>query len=82
MYEGDWRDNKPNGNGRFVRFNGDYYQGQFANGMPHGKGVAKEGRNGIKYEGDWDAGTKTGNGKETCPDGSYYEGKSINAIKI
>jgi hypothetical protein len=43
MYLGDWKENKPHGRGRYVRFNGDYYQGEFSNGMPHGKGVAKEG---------------------------------------
>lgn len=25
VYKGDWKNNKPNGLGRFVRFNGDYY---------------------------------------------------------
>lgn len=75
MYKGDWKNNKPDGVGRFVRYNGDYYQGEFSNGMPHGKGMSKEGGSGITYEGTWDYGVKNGPGIEKCPDGSNYKGK-------
>ena len=75
MYRGDWLNDKPHGNGRYIRSNGDYYQGGFKNAMPHGLGVSREGKSGIIYDGDYVDGTKIGNVKATYPDGGYYIGK-------
>ena len=38
-YEGDWINNKPEGNGKYILENGEYYIGQYKNGFFHGKGT-------------------------------------------
>ena len=36
-YEGEWRQNKANGTGKFWHADGDVYEGQFAQGMRSGR---------------------------------------------
>ena len=38
-YDGQWKDDYPNGKGIFVYSNGDMYTGSFINGVAHGEGV-------------------------------------------
>ena len=38
MFEGYWKDNKPNYYGRFVHKDGEMYQGEWQNDKPHGVG--------------------------------------------
>ena len=38
-YEGDFINNKYEGNGKYIHENGNYYIGEFKNGLRHGKGI-------------------------------------------
>ena len=53
MYEGDYINDKKEGNGKYIWENGEYYIGQFKNGLSHGKGTMYYSNGKIKYEGDW-----------------------------
>lgn len=52
VYEGYWKDNKPDGKGRMVSSKGDIYDGQWLNGMASGQGKFTH-RDGTVYEGFW-----------------------------
>ena len=53
MYDGDWINNKREGNGKYIFENGEYYIGQYKNGLRNGKGTMYYSNGNIKYEGDW-----------------------------
>ncbi|KAF1331424.1 Tkl protein kinase, partial [Globisporangium splendens] len=59
--------------------NGDTYDGEFANGMRHGKGVFTERATGNVYDGEWVFNTRQGNGiltsgmKDFIYDGAWHE---------
>ena len=38
QYEGDWINNKREGNGKYIWEDGEYYIGQWKNGLRNGKG--------------------------------------------
>jgi hypothetical protein len=46
MYSGDWLGGLPHGNGKYLC--GDYYEGQFCNGMKYGGGEETF-KNGDRY---------------------------------
>ena len=52
-YEGDWINDKKEGNGKYIWEDGNYYIGQFKNGLRNGKGTEYYSNGNIKYEGDW-----------------------------
>ena len=52
-YDGDWINDKYEGNGKYIWENGEYYIGQWKNGLSHGKGIEYYSNGKIKYEGDW-----------------------------
>ena len=54
--------------------NGEYYKGDFINGMFHGKGVYVW-ANGERYEGDFFFNRRTGKGVYFWPSGERYEGE-------
>jgi hypothetical protein len=60
--------------------NGSKFQGQFLNGLFHGKGVYNW-ANKKTYDGNWINGKMNGKGKFTYQDGSYYEGEFVNGKK-
>ena len=66
--------------GTFQWSNGSKFQGQFLNGVFHGKGVYNWANN-KTYNGNWANGKMNGKGKFTYPDGSYYEGEFVNGKK-
>ena len=37
-YEGEWVNDKPEGYGKFIYSDGEYYIGEWKNGLRHGKG--------------------------------------------
>jgi hypothetical protein len=80
VYEGETRNGKPHGKGKYTYANGDIYEGDFAynkyshEGEPHGKGKMTF-TNGDIYEGDFFDSRITGKGKYTYTDGSFYEGE-------
>ena len=49
FYEGDWINDKKEGNGKVVTAEGDTYEGEFKNGKKHGKIVFRS-KNGVKKE--------------------------------
>ena len=54
------------------------YDGEFSNGLPHGKGklyfVNKTRKDHFEYEGDWFTGLRHGFGNQTWNDGTKYHG--------
>ena len=59
------KDNK--GQSAYTFSNGDTYDGEWKDGMIHGKGVYKRAATGAVYDGDWVEGKRTGQGKYTDP---------------
>lgn len=57
--------------------NGDRYEGDFINGMYHGKGVFIW-ANGERYEGDFFLNKRTGRGIYLWPSGESYEGDFVD----
>ena len=72
MYDGDWINNKYEGNGKKIYENGVYYIGQFKNGVKYGKGKEYYSHGNIKYEGDFINDKFEGNGKYIYENGEYY----------
>ena len=64
MYEGDWVNNKAEGNGKYIWENGEYYIGQEKNGLKEGKGTMYYSNGNIKYDGDSINDKYEGNGKD------------------
>ena len=60
--------------------NGSKYQGQFLNGLFHGKGVYSW-SNKKMYDGNWLNGKMNGKGKFIYQDGSIYEGEFVDGKK-
>lgn len=73
-YEGEVRDNKLTGNGKFIFPTKAIYTGQVLNGLRHGYGVFTS-PNGIIYEGEWFKGLKHGKGKQTINNDMIYDGE-------
>ena len=72
IYEGEWLNNKANGEGKFIH-KGIIYEGQWKNDKQNGHGK-ESWKNGSYYEGDFVNGKKEGKGKFVWADGSSYEG--------
>ena len=51
-YEGMWRNDKANGQGKLVHADGDIYEGQWVNDKAEGTGTYSH-ANGAYYEGQW-----------------------------
>ena len=52
IYDGDFVNDKYEGNGKLIFENGEYYFGQWLNGLQHGKGKEYYKNGNIKYDGD------------------------------
>ncbi|CAD7956022.1 unnamed protein product [Amoebophrya sp. A120] len=75
VYEGEWLDGKPHGQGVLLEKDGiTRYAGQFFEGKKHGEGK-QVWAYGNEYTGQWRFGKTNGQGKETYPDGSRYNGE-------
>jgi radial spoke head protein 1 len=68
-------DGKRHGFGRAILPNRDQYEGDYRNGLRHGRGCYIFKKNGARYEGEWKKGLKHGHGKFHYPDGSVYCGE-------
>ena len=66
--------NVPDGIGRLELDNGDYYEGEFKDGMFEGRGRLKMAE-GKLYEGEWRMNMREGKGREVWSDGKIYEGE-------
>ena len=74
LYEGDYINDKPEGNGKRIYDEHIYYIGQFKEGKRHGKGKIYK-NNKLAYEGDFINGNIEGNGKSFDENGDYYIGQ-------
>ena len=79
-YEGYWRNNMANGQGRLVHCNGDIYEGHWKDDKASGPGKCLH-ADGSWYTGMWQNDVKHGQGTEQWSDGSIYEGGFLNGIK-
>jgi hypothetical protein len=73
-----------------IHANGDYYNGEWQNGLKHGYGTYDLGSTGLKYEGFWKnvrsaftganfvQDKKHGTGEIIYPDGSHFKGQFRN----
>ena len=52
-YDGDFVNDKCEGNGKYIYEGGKYYIGQLLNGKRHGKGKVYYKNGDIKYDGDF-----------------------------
>ena len=80
-YDGDFVNNKYEGNGKYIYENGDYYIGPFINGLKHGKGIIYYKNGNIMYDGDFVNDKREGEGKYIWKDGQYYIGPWLNDLK-
>ena len=74
-YEGGLINGNFEGNGKYIYEDGEYYIGQWKNGLKHGKGILYNKNGNIIYEGDYVNGKKEGNGKFILESGEYYIGQ-------
>lgn len=71
-YVGYFKNGKQEGKGKLTFVSGNVYEGDFKDGLKHGKGVFIG--KGKKYEGEYVEGKKHGYGEYTDTDGSIYKG--------
>lgn len=76
-YQGEWRNNRPHGKGRYLRMSGDEYVGDFYNGRFQGQGEYRYG-NGDVYKGHWENGMRSGQGEMRYQNGNRYTGEWKN----
>lgn len=80
MYEGEWRFDMCNGQGRVIKSTGDYYEGSWLDDQFHGFGKYQS-KNGNFYEGFWQFNQRSGKGFEFVKDVSMYTGDFLNDEK-
>jgi hypothetical protein len=79
VYEGDWINDKREGFGKDISCHGDYYLGEFKNGLMNGKGKLYDKNGNLLYDGDFIDCIGEGFGKLVNPDGFYYIGEIKNS---
>ena len=73
LFDGNWKDGKPDGHGNVTYLNGDSYVGNFKNDRKHGHGVYTY-TDGATYVGNFKNDKRHGHGVYTYTDGSTYVG--------
>lgn len=86
IYEGEFLEVLPHGNGIKKYFNEDVYKGNWKHGKMQGYGKYIYAADGNVYEGDWIDGKKHGRGKLTIAnrgvfEGHYIDGKLYGEVK-
>ena len=81
MYEGDWINDKAEGNGKYIFEDGEYYIGHWKNGLRDGKGTLYYPNSKIAYKGDFLNNNYDGIGQFIYTDDSYYIGQWKNNFK-
>lgn len=79
IYEGEFKDGKQHGRGKFTLPGGYEYEGEWVEGRIEGKGRVKY-ANGSIYEGALKEGAPSGHGKITYADGGSYEGEWFGGV--
>ena len=77
---GEWKNDRPHGDIKLERENGEIYEGEWENNQPHGKGTYTW-PNGQTYIGEFKKGEYNGFGRLKMPDGHTYEGEFQNHQK-
>ena len=72
LYKGEFKDNKPSGQGVFTSPDGHRYQGGFNDGKLNGQGVMTY-PDGRRYEGEYKDNKRDGYGIMTYQDGGLYQ---------
>ncbi|TMW59930.1 hypothetical protein Poli38472_004999 [Pythium oligandrum] len=62
VYEGQWRDGRMHGEGKYTRIDGGFYEGTWVDGLAHGIGKEVSMVTGEVYEGNWKKGQRHGEG--------------------
>jgi hypothetical protein len=73
-FEGIFKNDQLNGQGRKISPEGEVYEGEFENGKASGFGIFKS-NEGVIYRGEWKDDLQHGNGEEIFPDGNVYIGE-------
>ena len=81
IYEGEYKNEKREGYGKYIWESGNYYIGEWLNDNKHGKGIIYYKNGNIKYEGDFVNGKFEGKGKYIWENGEYYKGEWLNGNK-
>ena len=80
IYEGHWKNDKADGDGRLIHADGDVYEGAWVVDKAEGKGTYTH-QDGAQYAGEWRDDKQHGKGVETWPDNARYEGDYIEGKK-
>lgn len=79
-FEGNWKNGRLDGNGRYVTILSEFYIGQFKRGLSNGFGTFVH-NNGTIYRGNWVNEVIDGEGEDTFVDGSCFKGIYSNGKK-
>ncbi len=79
IYEGNYENDLPNGQGKLTFYDGSVYEGSFVNGTRQGQGKHTF-TNGDVYEGEILNGRAHGQGKYTFACGDVYEGQFEHGV--
>nr|DAD29343.1 TPA_asm: hypothetical protein HUJ06_030811 [Nelumbo nucifera] len=80
FYTGQWVDNLPHGNGKYLWTDGCMYVGEWCRGKTNGKGKFSW-PSGATYEGDFKSGYMDGKGTYTGSSGDTYRGSWVMNLK-
>ncbi|MBC8036673.1 MAG: hypothetical protein H7X89_05600 [Rhizobiales bacterium] len=80
VFEGTYRDGRPDGVGTFTFKNGSVYKGDVAKGGMSGNGTMNY-HDGTFYTGGWKNGKPHGEGHHTFANGNVYEGAFVNGLQ-
>jgi hypothetical protein len=86
-YVGDWHEGTKTGKGKMIFASGDYYEGGFKDGAPHGEGEFHYVENGTVERATWEEGEKHGMARCATPGGTgeeimFWEGEAKGPAKI
>ena len=82
VYDGDLINGKCEGKGKYIFENGDYYIGQFKNGLRDGLGKQYYKNKILQYDGMWKSDMRNGHGVYYYENGNYFVGFWKNNEKV
>lgn len=80
-YVGEWKNDKQEGQGKFIWIGLAEINGEYKNGLPNGYGEQIYYTHGGKYSGTFKDGLKEGKGTLTFPNGETYTGDWVSDIR-